>query len=940
MKNCTTVFYNISESDRGVYYFRIETSGILKYSYTSPTVSVRVRDSPISPSIRLYKEDQGEVEDLNEVVEGTSVRIICSAPALCSLNPPTFTWNFLPEERKQEQNHNTSFSSSQLYFNATHLHHGQDFTCTATYWLQNKNISVQSSLTLHVLCGPRNTSVSASPSALVVWGSSVSLSCSSDANPAVLNYTWYRENREQIGTGDHLTINTTDSTHSGLYYCRAQNQYGDHNSSVYLHVSCTSYKPLIRLYMEDQGEVENQNVVMEGTSVRLSCSAPVPPCFLKPSTVTRNFLPEERRQEQNHNNSFNSSQLNFNATHLDHEYNFICTANYWLQNKTISVQSSLTLHVLYGPRNTSAAASPSASLVLGSSVSLSCSSDGNPAMLNYTWYRENGEQIGTGNHLTINTTDSTHSGLYYCRAQNQLGDHNSSVYLDVQYGPRNTSVSVSPSASVVLGSSVSLSCSSDANPAVLNYTWYRENGEQIGTGNHLTINTTDSTHSCLYYCRAQNQHGDHNSSVYLDVQYGPSNTSAAASPSASLVLGSSVSLSCSSDGNPAMLNYTWYRENGEQIGTGNHLTINTTDSTHSGLYYCRAQNQHGDHNSSVYLDVQYGPRDTFVLASPSASVVLGSSVSLSCSSDANPAVLNYTWYRENREQIGTGNHLTFNTTDSTHSGLYHCRAQNQHGDHNSSVYLDVQFSPQVSLSSSCNSTQNLIKCFCEAHGNPYPKLEWHLTGHNLSNTTEESVNNTTVRSFISIHQTFTTILTLHCIGSNRLGFATQLFYFEKVPHHSAKGVCIPSLLIGAAAGATLIMMLCGILLRVRRVNPSWSGQENIAGFNLNAVRQEYEEEDEDEEKEEVQSVYVNRQDLSDLLHYSTIKFSSRAECDIKGASSLTAEYASVYHGSKQQNKRRITDTEDKDRDPENLEDSDEAKEIYTEVKCNKHKGKV
>ncbi|XP_053365082.1 myelin-associated glycoprotein-like, partial [Clarias gariepinus] len=420
MKNCTTIFYNISESDRGVYYFRIETPGTLKYTYNSPSVSVRVRGESCSNSIRVYKEDQGEVEDLNEVMEGTSVRIICSAPSPpCLLKPPTFTWNFLPEKRRQEQNHNTSFSSSQLNFNATHLHHGLDFTCTATYWLQNKTISLQTSLTLHVL-----------------------------------------------------------------------------------------------------------------------------------------------------------------------------------------------------------------------------------------------------------------------------------------YGPRNTSVSASPSASVVLGSSVSLSCSSDANPAVLNYTWYRENGEQIGTGNHLTINTTDSTHS--------------------------------------------------------------------------------------GLYYCRAQNQHGDHNSSVYLDVLYGPRNTSVSASPSAPVVLGSSVSLSCSSDANPAVLNYTWYREKREQIGTGNHLTINTTDSTHSGLYYCRAQNQHGDQNSSVYLDVQYAPQVSPSSSCNITQDLIVCSCEVHGNPSPKLIWRLSNQHSPTSRDESVNNTTLRSFISISQLFTHMLTVQCVGSSRLGTDTQIFYIMKMVHHSAK----------------------------------------------------------------------------------------------------------------------------------------------------------
>ncbi|XP_053365084.1 myelin-associated glycoprotein-like [Clarias gariepinus] len=628
MKNCTTIFYNISESDRGVYYFRIETPGSLKYTYKSPSVSVRVRDSPISPSIRLYKEDQEEVKDLNEVVEGTSVRIICSAPSpSCLLKPPTFTWNFLPEERRQEQNHNTSFSSSQLHFNATHLHHGQAFTCTATYWLQNKNISVQSTLTLHVLYGPRNTSVSASPSASVVLGSSVSLSCSSDANPAVLNYTWYRENGEQIGTGDHLTINTTDSTHSGLYYCRAQNQYGDHNSSV---------------------------------------------------------------------------------------------------------------------------------------------------------------------------------------------------YLDVQYGPRNTSVSASPSALVVLGSSVSLSCSSDANPSVVNYTWYRENGEQMGTGDHLTINTTDFTHSGLYYCRAQNQYGDHNSSVYLDVQYDPRNTLVSASPSATVVLGSSVSLSCSSDANPAVLNYTWYRENGEQIGTGNHLTINTTDSTHSGLYYCRAQNQHGDHNSSRYLDVQYGPRNTSVSASPSALVVLGSSVSLSCSSDANPAVLTYTWYRAKEEQIGTGDHLTINTTDSTHSGLYYCRAQNQHGDHNLSVSLDVQYAPQVSPSSSCNSSMDFFNCSCEVHGNPSPKLVWLLSGQIVSKSdiisTLEEASNTTLRSFMSIRPSANNTPTLQCVSTNNLGVTSQVFSFITTVPCSAggSGVDISPVLIGAAAGASVMMMLCGVFLCVRK----------------------------------------------------------------------------------------------------------------------------
>ncbi|XP_065124685.2 sialic acid-binding Ig-like lectin 11 [Paramisgurnus dabryanus] len=98
------------------------------------------------------------------------------------------------------------------------------------------------------------------------------------------------------------------------------------------------------------------------------------------------------------------------------------------------------------------------------------------------------------------------------------------MFLDVQYSPKNTSVSVFPSKPVLEGSSVTLICSSDGNPAVFNYTWYRENGGQLvelQTGSNLTFNVTDRTHTGRYYCQAQNQHGTQNTSVLLDIQYAP-----------------------------------------------------------------------------------------------------------------------------------------------------------------------------------------------------------------------------------------------------------------------------------------------------------------------------------------------------------------------------------------------------------------------------------
>ncbi|KAL6459778.1 hypothetical protein MHYP_G00315370 [Metynnis hypsauchen] len=233
MKDCTTIFNSVSEGDSGRYYFRIEAEE-LKYTYKTASVSINVTDSPPKPTLSLYR-DQMEVQD-RRLLEGSSVSLFCSAFSPCPTQPPTLLWSPLPTNNSQEQNQNTSFISSQLRFITTHLHHKLRINCTATYQLKN-NVTkpTQRSAVLHVLYTPRIKSVSASPSGPVKLGSSVSLNCSSDGNPAV-NYTWYRENGEQMETGPSLTITETNDTHSGLYYCRAQNQHGAQNSSVQLDI--------------------------------------------------------------------------------------------------------------------------------------------------------------------------------------------------------------------------------------------------------------------------------------------------------------------------------------------------------------------------------------------------------------------------------------------------------------------------------------------------------------------------------------------------------------------------------------------------------------------------------------------------------------------------------------------------------------------------------
>ncbi|KAM8772559.1 B-cell receptor CD22-like [Acanthopagrus schlegelii] len=89
---------------------------------------------------------------------------------------------------------------------------------------------------------PRLPSVSVSPSAEIVEGSSVNLTCSSDANPAA-NYTWYKENEDSPkASGQIFTITDFRAEHSGNYYCEVQNRRGRHNSTLQLIVVAATWK--------------------------------------------------------------------------------------------------------------------------------------------------------------------------------------------------------------------------------------------------------------------------------------------------------------------------------------------------------------------------------------------------------------------------------------------------------------------------------------------------------------------------------------------------------------------------------------------------------------------------------------------------------------------------------------------------------------------------
>ncbi|XP_077936050.1 cell adhesion molecule CEACAM5-like isoform X2 [Gasterosteus aculeatus] len=214
----------------------------------------------------------------------------------------------------------------------------------------------------------------------------------------------------------------------------------------------------------------------------------------------------------------------------------------------------------------------------------------------YVWYK-NGEIIETGSSLPVS---SGSTDRYSCYLIGSSGEDSPAVY-----GPQRPSVSASPSAEMLEGDSVTLTCSADANPAA-SYTWYKQDGTSdprlLSKEPQLVFSSIQSSDSGNYSCTAENQLGRKTSDfISINVKYGPQRPSVSVSPSAEMLEGDSVTLTCSTDANPAA-SYTWYKEHEDSPrASGQIFTITDFTAEHSGNYYCEAQNEMGRSNSTLLL---------------------------------------------------------------------------------------------------------------------------------------------------------------------------------------------------------------------------------------------------------------------------------------------------------------------------------------------------
>ncbi|XP_030634719.1 B-cell receptor CD22-like [Chanos chanos] len=456
--------------------------------------------------------------------------------------------------------------------------------------------------------------------------------------------------------------------------------------------------------------------VLKGSSVTMSCSYTYP----NDNTVKRTFWtkgdgsdPPNLSEDSGYkgrvhylgDKQSNCAMQLINVTQTDskrYRFRFTTDKNRWLGQP--GVQLSVTDLQVETPERVKE----------GDTVTLKCRTtctlSNTPTFI---WYK-NGHVLTRkhmkNNELSFQSVSSEDRGSYVCAVQGHENLPSPAVTLTVIYPPKKTTVSVSPSGEIVEGSSVTLTCSSDANPPQINYTWYKESlTSPVEYGQSYIINNIQSSNSGLYYCEAQNKHGSQKTTaVPITLKDPPKKLSVSVSPSGETMEGSSVTLTCTFDANPPVEEYSWFKIDGNIVltkGNEQNYRINKISSEDSGEYKCKSSNQHGyQYSDSVYLNVLYAPKKTTVSVSPSGKIVEGSSVTLTCSSDANPPQINYTWYKENvTSPVGYGQSYIINNIQSNNSGLYYCDAQNKHGSQKTTAV-------PITLKANSNVSAAMFEC--------------------------------------------------------------------------------------------------------------------------------------------------------------------------------------------------------------------------------------
>ncbi|XP_078326847.1 hemicentin-1-like isoform X24 [Crassostrea virginica] len=577
----------------------------------------------------------------------------------------------------------------------------------------------------------------------VVYGGSVTITCSISSNPIAQTMYWQKtvggvsttldiasNPRFQGGTltNPSLTITSVTLDDRGEYRCFATNIVGTGQSGAAV-LEVTGDVPTVT--------TGSGSTVYIGDDATITCLVSGTP----PATaVSWQYTTNSNTTTINLSNtakysggSIRTPSLTiFNVSKAD-EGSYRCQATNIIgtgQSVTsafLSVIGSVPVAII----------GPDISVTVGDRATISCSVTGYPLSTAISWLKiANGVRTnvdvsqarvsgGTVSvpSLTITSVETSDEGDYQCSATNILGTSQSgTAYLDVLGSIPSVQIP-SSSYSVAYGSQIRLQCVVNSIPPATSIEWRKTYqgvtttinfGQSKYSGGTITdpslrIFNADLSDEASYVCSATNIVGSGSSrditlSVVVSlptVQVGSSTYSG--------ISGSSVTLVCSIiSSNPSATSVKWEKDvNGvrtdvttvmaSRISGGSvnqpSLTISSLTGSDSGTYYCSAANAVGTGASSATtLTVQTVP--SVNIQSTTYSVTYGGTVTLECVVNSSPFQTSVEWQRiangvsttidvtqEPRYSGGTVNSpsLIISGAVSGDAGVYVCSATNDAG---------------------------------------------------------------------------------------------------------------------------------------------------------------------------------------------------------------------------------------------------------------------
>ncbi|XP_068808368.1 vascular cell adhesion protein 1 isoform X1 [Struthio camelus] len=429
----------------------------------------------------------------------------------------------------------------------------------------------------------------------------------------------------------------------------------------------------------------------------------------------------------------------FNLTTEDIGKEITCVAKLPIANMDFEPKERVTsqkLNANFGPKNTIITASPDNSAMEGDSLELTCMTESNPPP-QIVWRKQVTDKsiqyLVENNVLSIPHAHFTDSGRYICEVINLVTNKTEAATVDIviQGAPDIAEFSIKPSATVREGENISIQCSAESNPPPKIVLRRKSDSADVGLyseGGILLLPSVTFLSGGDYECIAENKFGKSRSAIALNVEYGPKNTIISVIPAATVKEGETVTMKCTSSGNPTPV-ISWKKKKAtgesEKIFTDATLTIKNIKSQDLGLYECEAYNQFGKEEKAVKLLVQAPPKNTTLLVFPSNVVKQGESVAISCTSTGVPAV-QITLRKKVGDVITTleteGGKYTIDRVQLKDTGTYECVSVNELGEESQYIVLDVKVPPQnitvlVHPSENVKEGEN-VTITCSTYSNP------------------------------------------------------------------------------------------------------------------------------------------------------------------------------------------------------------------------------